>query len=170
VRFFFLLFFSQSIGFIFMEFAESTSHGHAMVYTCTDCKTMRRIPAPPTLASDHDTSVPSEETSFSHAHASTSSVSAPPNPNLNPDTASADVMAVDVTTIMTPDACATPSRTVGDSQACSTASVVKMGKKAARAVPRRPPLFARDVGHVVFCGNERLDNVGKERGDGIYVT
>ncbi|THH28390.1 hypothetical protein EUX98_g5806 [Antrodiella citrinella] len=29
----------------------STTHGNVMVYTCTQCKTIRRIPAPPTLHS-----------------------------------------------------------------------------------------------------------------------
>jgi ribonuclease P protein subunit RPR2 len=36
--------------------------------------------------------------------------------------------------------------------------------------PRRPPLFIRDVGHVVFCGNERLDDIGVEGGDGLYIA
>ena len=30
-------------------------------------------------------------------------------------------------------------------------------KKKKAPVPRLPPLFARDAGHVVFVGNERLD-------------
>ena len=125
---------------------ESTSHGHAMVYMCTDCRTTRRIPAPPTLASD----VPS--------HASTSESSAPPNPDL------AGVMAVDVTAM--PDA----TQTVENAQSSSRASGGRVKARKKTAVPRRPPLFARDVGHVVFCGNERLDDTGEERGNGIYIT
>ncbi|KNZ80250.1 Ribonuclease P protein subunit rpr2 [Termitomyces sp. J132] len=35
-----------------------------------------------------------------------------------------------------------------------------------KTIPARiPPLFARDAGHVVFCGNERL--LG---GEGVYIT
>ena len=117
-----------------------------MVYTCTDCRTTRRIPAPPTLASD----VPS--------HASTSESSAPPNPDL------AGVMAVDVTAM--PDA----TQTVENAQSSSRASGGRVKARKKTAVPRRPPLFARDVGHVVFCGNERLDDTGEERGNGIYIT
>jgi len=42
----------------------SSSHGHAVTYTCTKCKTSRRIPAPPVLQSepgDHHSSLAGSE-------------------------------------------------------------------------------------------------------------
>ncbi|KAG6845084.1 hypothetical protein H0H87_000989 [Tephrocybe sp. NHM501043] len=43
-----------------------------------------------------------------------------------------------------------------------------MAGKRRKSQARMPPLFARDVGHVVFCGNERLTDNGL--GDGVYIT
>ncbi|KAJ7085848.1 RNAse P Rpr2/Rpp21/SNM1 subunit domain-containing protein [Mycena crocata] len=43
-------------------------------------------------------------------------------------------------------------------------------KQSKRAIPRLPPLFARDVGHVVFCGNATLPAREPQCGDGIYIT
>jgi ribonuclease P protein subunit RPR2 len=118
-----------------------------MVYTCIGCRTTRRIPAPPTLAADVPMDAP-----LSHVSTSTSlPVTKPPNSDPT------SVTAMDVITA------------VGDLQPSGNSSgQVRSRKKA--AVHRRPPLFVRDVGHVVFCGNERLDNMGAERGDGIYIT
>ncbi|KAG6838613.1 hypothetical protein C0991_010228, partial [Blastosporella zonata] len=45
-------------------------------------------------------------------------------------------------------------------------NVVKGKRKEVQA--RMPPLFARDVGHVVFCGNEKMTDNGL--GDGVYIT
>ncbi|KAJ7495909.1 RNAse P Rpr2/Rpp21/SNM1 subunit domain-containing protein [Mycena galericulata] len=39
-----------------------------------------------------------------------------------------------------------------------------------RPLPRLPPLFARDVGHVVLCGNDKLPDRDPQLGDGIYIT
>ncbi|KAG6861931.1 hypothetical protein C0995_009881 [Termitomyces sp. Mi166 len=41
-------------------------------------------------------------------------------------------------------------------------------QKKEKAQARIPPLFARDIGHVVFCGNERV--LDDELGDGVYIT
>lgn len=126
---------------------KSTSHGHAMVYTCPSCRTWRRIPAPPTLSAD----VPMDTESL------IGSVTDPLAPNSDLAGVSAmDVTAEEVTAEQ-------GSRTDGRTQS-SGVGHVKLKK---RAIPRRPPLFVRDVGHVVFCGNERLDIAG---GDGIYIT
>ncbi|RDB16638.1 Ribonuclease P protein subunit rpr2 [Hypsizygus marmoreus] len=113
---------------------QLSSHGHVMVYTCNDCKTSRRIPAPPTLISD----VPS------HPH----SAQGPP-PEVGPD------LAQDAMVIEAPHPGSTHSRR-------------RRRKKA--PVPRLPPLFARDAGHVVFCGNERLPEPELDRGNGIFIT
>ncbi|KAJ7072026.1 RNAse P Rpr2/Rpp21/SNM1 subunit domain-containing protein [Mycena amicta] len=41
--------------------------------------------------------------------------------------------------------------------------------RPSKAKARLPPLFARDVGHIVFRGNEQLAR-NSEFGDGIYIT
>ncbi|KAF9467423.1 RNAse P Rpr2/Rpp21/SNM1 subunit domain-containing protein [Collybia nuda] len=46
----------------------------------------------------------------------------------------------------------------------------KKGLYARSVKPRLPPLFARETGHVIFCGNERLPNSEPERGNGIFVS
>lgn len=45
----------------------------------------------------------------------------------------------------------------------------KSRRRRGGPTPRLPPLFARDVGHVTFVGNERLPDAEPERGCGSYV-
>jgi ribonuclease P protein subunit RPR2 len=119
-----------------------------MVYTCTSCQTSRRIPAPPILEEDTDMAmddVPS--------HESTSQVSKP----LDSDSKGV-VVAMDVTAGQ------------GAGVEGLTSSSGRRGKSRKKVIPRKPPLFAREAGHVVFCGNEKLDNAGAERGNGIYIV
>lgn len=117
-----------------------------MVYTCTSCHTSRRIPAPPIL--NEDTDILMDDVP---GHASTSQISKLPD--------SVAVVAMDVTTEQ--DAC--PG--VEDLKSSG-----RRGKLRKTVVSRRPPLFARDGGHVVFCGNERLYSTGVERDNGIYIV
>lgn len=117
--------------------AESTSHSHTMIYTCNDCKTSRRIPAPPTLSID-----------------GVSKTTTPPTQSSLTDNADEAAMVV-------------------STDANVTIETLPLGgrkKRKKEAVPRRPPLFARDVGHVVFCGNERLPDLEPGQGNGIYIT
>jgi ribonuclease P protein subunit RPR2 len=108
------------------------SHGHAVTYTCTSCKTCRRIPAPPTLLSEHvDVPVPI-------TGPSTSPSESQPAQRHKPESIPADLHP--------------PSETL-DSRQNQTRL---MKKKKPPPTPRLPPFFARDVGHVVFRGNERL--------------
>ncbi|KAJ7772697.1 RNAse P Rpr2/Rpp21/SNM1 subunit domain-containing protein [Mycena maculata] len=43
-------------------------------------------------------------------------------------------------------------------------------KPRPRPRPRQPPLFARDAGHVVLRGNDKLPDRDPDLGDGIYIT
>ncbi|KAJ7693310.1 RNAse P Rpr2/Rpp21/SNM1 subunit domain-containing protein [Mycena rosella] len=43
-------------------------------------------------------------------------------------------------------------------------------KSKSGPIARLPPLFARDVGHVILCGNDTLPSRDAQRGDGIYIT
>ncbi|KAJ3761951.1 RNAse P Rpr2/Rpp21/SNM1 subunit domain-containing protein [Lentinula raphanica] len=43
-------------------------------------------------------------------------------------------------------------------------------RKEKRLRQRLPPLFARDAGHVVFAGNEKVPTTGGSWNDGIFIT
>ena len=109
-------------------------HTDAVTYTCTSCKTPRRIPAPPTLTPN--TSSPSSDQ--------------PPASNPTAATpATADVMHIDIHP--TPKSQPPPKLNVDSQQK-------NRRKKKEPPVPRPLPFFARsDVGHVVFRGNEILN-------------
>ena len=100
----------------------------AVCYTCLSCKTTRRIPAPPI----HDPSILPELTSANTPSSTQPAESASAEP---------DAMVVD----------ASVSETTAHSSAHTRKGSRKKGPKA-----RLPPLFERDVGHVVFRGNERI--------------
>ncbi|ESK92048.1 ribonuclease p 21kda subunit [Moniliophthora roreri MCA 2997] len=95
----------------------SSSHGHVMTYTCTECRTSRRIPAPPII----------------------------------PSTSTAEVL----------DA-------IGTTAESSSRRKRKLQKPI---TPQNPPLFARDVGHIVFHGDQQ---VSPERvsslGSGSFIS
>ena len=57
---------------------------------------------------------------------------------------------------------------VGDSDP-GKSSGVRRRKKNKGPPPRIPPLFARDAGHVVYCGNEKLSGDDPESGNGAYI-
>lgn len=122
----------------------SPAHGHVVSYICTSCKTKRNIPAPPVLDRD--------------AFPESSSTSAPPPPPSHPtqavieDQSSAeDVMQIDE----------------ADPEGPAASLPGRKGKKMRRPKgpgkrhpqPRLPPLFQRK-GHVIFRGNEKLDDDG----------
>jgi ribonuclease P protein subunit RPR2 len=109
----------------------SSSHGHAVTYTCIACKTARRVPAPPTLVIDAGSSSATvtgaaESIAQDHLH-----------PGTDKD----------------PFAQSTPHQRA---QVFATNNRKKRKKKK-EPTPRLPPLFARDVGHVIFRGNEKLE-------------
>lgn len=95
-----------------LNIPASSSHGHAVTFTCVSCATSRRIPAPPTLTMEEG----------------------------------------DVAMAMDND----PAEAMqGENEdAPSTKKPVRGRKKRKGPIPRLPPLFDRDVGHVVFCRNE----------------
>ncbi|KAG5641266.1 hypothetical protein DXG03_005589 [Asterophora parasitica] len=118
---------------------KSPVHGHTMVYTCTACNTSRRIPAPPVLSAQGLTATQSV---ISSASAST----AFETPSTTIDDITMDVEHPPATS-------AGKSRTRGKRKSVQS---------------RLPPLFVRNVGHVVFCGNDKLVDEGL--GDGVFIT
>ncbi|EDR11615.1 uncharacterized protein LACBIDRAFT_314015 [Laccaria bicolor S238N-H82] len=125
----------------FVRVKRSSSHGHSVVYTCTGCKTSRRIPAPPT------------------AHS-------PSQPELTqPQTPTATPLLQEILTAHD------PSQPKAELPATNETLVPhrKCEKKA--TLPRLPPLFARqDAGHVTFRGNERLPEIDWEKGHGMFLV
>ncbi|KIK09695.1 hypothetical protein K443DRAFT_298120 [Laccaria amethystina LaAM-08-1] len=123
---------------------RSSSHGHSVVYTCTGCKTSRRIPAPPTART------PSPRELQPQKQRQTPAVTPLLQEILNahdPGQSKADLPATKETSI--------PHR--------------KREKKA--TLSRVPPLFARqDAGHVTFRGNERLPEIDWEKGHGMFLV
>ncbi|KAJ7899055.1 RNAse P Rpr2/Rpp21/SNM1 subunit domain-containing protein [Mycena leptocephala] len=51
-----------------------------------------------------------------------------------------------------------------------TGNTKKTARRRRRPQARLPPLFARDVGHVVLCGNDKLPDPEAHCGNGIYIT
>jgi len=97
---------------------SSKPHGHIVTYTCSACRTSRRIPAPPILRSESDHLPQDGAKSFSDP-----------------------VDTVDRTEMPVPR---------------------KSGKKKKKPpTPRIPHLFERDVGHIIFRGNERISTSDK---------
>ncbi|TFK85544.1 Rpr2-domain-containing protein [Polyporus arcularius HHB13444] len=109
-----------------------SSHGHAVVYTCTSCNATRRIPAPPVLDPE---ALPQESSSSAvGAVVPSTSVTAPTTAG-----ADSDAMNVDqATTVPQP-----------------TREKKPKSQKKRTPVARLPPLFERK-GHLVFRGNEIL--------------
>ncbi|EPQ57096.1 Rpr2-domain-containing protein [Gloeophyllum trabeum ATCC 11539] len=108
---------------------SSSSHGHIVTYTCSTCHTSRRIPAPPVLLAEPGISSQEQGGSSSQPGGE------------QPATGDDQTMNV------------LPERV----QEHGESSPAK-GKKGRRTVaPRLPPFFERDVGHVVFRGNEKLE-------------
>ncbi|GLB36969.1 putative rpr2-domain-containing protein [Lyophyllum shimeji] len=125
---------------------NSPVHGHIMVYTCSGCHTARRIPAPPTLSAATGGDVEAQV-------AFTAAPLTAPLPSAPAAAAAAGEAPMDIEPTHAVEAAPATTRRKG---------------KGKGVQPRLPPLFARDVGHVVFRGNERLVDEG--RGDGVYIT
>ncbi|KAG6819238.1 hypothetical protein H0H93_013896 [Arthromyces matolae] len=126
---------------------KSPIHGHLMVYTCTGCKTSRKIPAPPTLKTDDN-------------WASNDLTSSAPGAAV-PDTTASGTLASAMTGIETQSDAAQEKHDLDSKKGARK-------KRRRNAQARVPPLFARDIGHVVYCGNEKLVDNGF--GDGVYIT
>jgi ribonuclease P protein subunit RPR2 len=109
---------------------EFSSHGHLVVYTCLHCKTSKGIPAPPSL---------------NFALATGTGTGADKLEGSAPTPESSGLLTM-----------APPSQS----------QVQKERKKKKSTISHRPhprplPLFARpDAGHVIFRGNEVLDQQG----------
>jgi hypothetical protein len=123
------------LNHVYRQFEESPSHGHIVTYTCTGCKTSRRIPAPPTLSPSVDLDPPPLEPqrSIQKIHSDSQPMRTPFNQLMDIDSADANATS--------------------QSETRSTRRHISQKKKP---VPRLPPLFARNAGHVVFCGNQKL--------------
>ncbi|KAG8864617.1 hypothetical protein FRB96_005121 [Tulasnella sp. 330] len=114
---------------------RSASHGHATCYTCMSCQARKVFPSPPTLQ-------PSTVLPPAASTSTESRTLADPVPLEN---ASEPGEAAPIEE---------------DSQGNPPAGSSKrhqMPKK--QRVPRLPPLFQRDVGHVIFVGNEKTGHV-----------
>jgi len=106
----------------------SAIHSHLARYTCLACRTSRKFPAPPTIQSTHL----SAEAKAQGTTVTRSEDVADPSTRMEQD----DTQALEV------------SETTKAKRSNSN------GKRKAKR-PRLPPLFERDVGHVVFAGSER---------------
>ncbi|EGN99863.1 hypothetical protein SERLA73DRAFT_159988 [Serpula lacrymans var. lacrymans S7.3] len=137
----------------------SRSHGHIVTYICTECKTSRRIPAPPTLLSPVEGSkeapVIPQEAHAAHA--------APEHVQLG------QTMDIDHHDASKEDPTSMPA-SAGAADVTSPAKRRRCRKARKSAVPRLAPHFARKVGHVVFRGNERLQDERASRGDWTGAT
>ncbi|OSX66023.1 hypothetical protein POSPLADRAFT_1133002 [Postia placenta MAD-698-R-SB12] len=113
----------------------SPVHGHVVCYICKSCSTSRRIPAPPVLDPDAQLDI----------QPSTPTLPAPIVPGPEEEQSTGDAMQVD-----------TPAPTV---PAAGLKGVIRKPrtKEKKRPKPRLLPLFQRK-GHVVFRGNERLED------------
>ena len=115
-----------------------------MVYTCTACKHSYRIPAAPILEP---------------GQAPTAS-----GPDPGPALMAASAIEVD----SMPQS---PTQSISEAAATTDPSSEQKKKKKRKDIPRRlPALFARDVGHVVFAGNEQLPSSNGSWNDGIFIT
>ncbi|KAG5641015.1 hypothetical protein DXG03_006376 [Asterophora parasitica] len=137
----YLQFIAFSLANVDQLSTESPAHGHTMVYTCMGCNTSRRIPAPPVLSTGQGLAASQNVMSSDPAS----------GPFETPSTVVEDI-----------------TMDVERPAATSTGKPHKRGKRKV-VQSRVPPLFARDVGHVVFCGNDKV--VTEEGlGDGLFIT
>jgi len=114
---------------------SSSSHWHATCYTCTSCHTSRTFPSPPTLQ-------PSS--------ALPPSLSSVTQPKKAADTA-----------VMENDTDSRMAATMEEDLSAVTSSKRRQRPKKKQPTPRLPPLFQRDVGHVIFVGNNKTGHVMK---------
>ncbi|KAJ3539982.1 hypothetical protein NM688_g6291 [Phlebia brevispora] len=116
----------------------SESHGHEVLYICTACHTSRRVPAPP-IAESPD-SAETVQSGLVSGIASAPGDEQLPNPSCPPDGSGAVIV---------------------DEHEPSIDDSSRQGRRKRRSskkqlLPRVPPFFQQNVGHVVFRGNERL--------------
>ncbi|KIJ91944.1 hypothetical protein K443DRAFT_464350 [Laccaria amethystina LaAM-08-1] len=121
---------------------RSSSHRHSVVYTCTGCKSSRRIPAPPTA---HTSSPPELQ------------------PQTQRQTPAVTPLLQEILTEHD------PGQSKAELPATKETSLRKRNRKA--TLSRLPPLFARqDSGHVTFRGNERMPEIDWEKGQGMFLV
>lgn len=101
----------------------SSSHGHAVTYSCLDCNTARRIPAPPVA----------DQTTYNAADP----FALPSKPDEDELPGSKGLLS-------------------NDDPMDGTAPATRHSRRKKKVQPRTPPLFERNVGHVIFRGNERF--------------
>ncbi|KAF9073627.1 RNAse P Rpr2/Rpp21/SNM1 subunit domain-containing protein [Rhodocollybia butyracea] len=133
---------------------RSSNHGHIMVYTCTACKHLYRIPAAPILA-------PGEVPSASQAQVmEIDEVQSAPQSVMQTIQGISQVQGV-----TSPSA-----EPIPDTSREERKGKPQNRKKRKPIPPRLPPLFSRDAGHVVFAGNEQLASSNGSWNDGIFIT
>ena len=119
-------------GYTSQTITESSSHGHLVVYTCLHCKSSKGIPAPPT------------QTNL--AFATGTGLGAEKLEGRTPTVILGPLESSGLLTIAPPS----------QSQARKEEK-----KKKSTFSPRPLPLFARpDAGHVIFRGNQVMDQQG----------
>ncbi|KAF5383494.1 hypothetical protein D9757_006096 [Collybiopsis confluens] len=156
---------------------KSPSHGHFMVYTCGVCKHSVRIPAAPIV-------VPLIQTDYDNGDAPVPSKPASSNvgggglPRKEIAERSTDA-AMDLEQAQAHQDSATTSSRRQKHQTNDTPDPKTREEQSRRQNQRKkkktlalrvPPLFARDAGHVVFKGNERLESSKGSWDDGIFIT
>lgn len=123
-----------------------------MSYKCNTCNTMRKIPAPPIFELDaqpqSEQSVPQDD-----------------SPQLkviqdnfhNPAGPSHDPMELDElnTTTQPPES---QPRTQSQSQSQSEGRAKRTTRSTRRMMPRTPPLFERNVGHIIIRGTHMISD------------
>ncbi|KIK69104.1 hypothetical protein GYMLUDRAFT_236958 [Collybiopsis luxurians FD-317 M1] len=150
------------------------SHGHVMVYTCMMCKHSLRIPAAPILA-------PGQEAQAQARSGAEQRVGEEIRDQVETQPMQTDdVVHQPPQTEEGGPAAEEPERKdkgKGKEQEIERNSgnrnVNKKRKRPEKKKPIPPPLpppFARDAGHVVFKGNEKLEESNGSWNDGIFIT
>ncbi|KIK69088.1 hypothetical protein GYMLUDRAFT_214065 [Collybiopsis luxurians FD-317 M1] len=150
------------------------SHGHVMVYTCMTCKHSLRIPAAPILA-------PGQEAQAQARSGAEQRVGEEIRDQVETQPMQTDdVVRQPPQTEEGGPAAEEPERkdkgkgkgqeTERNSGNHNVNKKRKRPEKKKPIPPRLPPLFARDAGHVVFKGNEKLEESNGSWNDGIFIT
>lgn len=112
------------------------SHGHSVTYTCNDCNTFRRIPAPPVETSPNSSPIAQQSETIT------------PAASCNTEPGQSDIAATSEN----------DAEAGGSGAATKTPRAAKPRWRRGRQPKPRPlPFFARE-GHAVFVGNERMDH------------
>ncbi|KDQ55820.1 hypothetical protein JAAARDRAFT_208592 [Jaapia argillacea MUCL 33604] len=123
----------------------SSCHGNTITYTCLACGNSRRIPAPP-IFKVGDEVHPASPSTLAPINAPVSANNAP-IPQPQPVELRPGSLFEGIVTNQNPMTSNSPS-------VCQPSKSARKRRKANMA--RLPPFFEREVGHVVFRGNEKV--------------